>query len=114
LVAVEQAAHTLAVVAAEVQCISTNFLSLLLGSHMPSLLVLVVRPFPSRVFLIAMVGMDMLRRLKTLAGPVAAQAVVEIQPILSAVTNVFRPTRTIILLHVVLVAVLRRRLRAGR
>jgi hypothetical protein len=114
LVVVEQAAHTLAVVAAEVQCISTNFLSLLRGSHMPSLLVLVVHPFQFRVFQTAMAEMVTHHRWKTLAGPVAAQAVVEIQPIRSAVTNVFRPTRTIILLHVVLVAVLRRRLRAGR
>jgi hypothetical protein len=110
----EQGAHTLAVEAVVAQCTSTNFLSLLLDSRMQSPLASEVPPFLFRVFLIAMVGMVVHRRLKTLGGPVAAVAAVEIQTSHSEVLNVRRQMRTTILLHVGLAVALPHRFKAGR
>jgi hypothetical protein len=109
-----QVARTLAAVAAVELCTSTNFLSLLLDSRMQSPLASEVPPFLFRVFPIAMVGMVVHRRLKTLGGPVAAVAAVEIQTSHSEVLNVRRQMRTTILLHVGLAVALPHRFKAGR
>jgi hypothetical protein len=109
-----QVARTLAAVAAVARCTSTNFLSLLLDSRMQSPLASEVPPFLFRVFLIAMVGMVVHRRLKTLGGPVAAVAAVEIQTSHSEVLNVRRQMRTTTLLHVGLAVALPHRFKAGR
>jgi hypothetical protein len=108
-----QVAHTLAVAAVVAQCTSTNFLSLLLDSRMQSPLASEVPPFLFRVFLIAMVGMVVHRRLKTLAGLVVAVAAAETQLSRSAVMNVRRQMRTTILLHVVLAVALPHLSKAG-
>jgi hypothetical protein len=76
-------------------------------------LALEVPPFLFRVFLIAMVGMVVHRRLKTLAGLVAAVAAAETQLSRSAVMNVRRQMRTTILLHVVLAVALPHLSKAG-
>jgi len=76
-------------------------------------LALEVPPFLFRAFPIAMVGMVVHRRLKTLGGPVAAVAAVEIQTSHSEVLNVRRQMRTTILLHVVLAVALPHLSKAG-
>jgi hypothetical protein len=76
-------------------------------------LALEVPPFLFRVFLIAMVGMVVHRRLKTLGGPVAGVAAVDIQTSHSEVLNVRRQMRTTILLHVVLAVALPHLSKAG-